>query len=181
MEVRAKLLENINNPSKEETFQNLFKQHYSYVVRKVMIIVKEQTIAEDIAQDVFIKLYHTDRTTIDNILGWLTRVAVNTAYNHIRTEKRHHARKEKQEIYETGSVGSVEDRYMELEDINEVQKTLMKLTERDRDILIMKFSGYSYEEIAKSKGVEKTSIGTLLARAIKRFKHSYMKERGEDK
>lgn len=180
MEVRAKLSENISNPSEEERFQDLFKQHYAHVVRKVLIIVKEQSIAEDIAQEVFIKLYHTDRNTIENLTGWLTKVAVNTAYNHIRTEKRHHARKEKQEIYETDSEGSVEDRYMKLEDIHEIQETLMKLSERDRDILIMKFSGYSYEEIADSKGIEKTSIGTLLARAKKRFKSFYIKERRED-
>ncbi|MGK7377332.1 RNA polymerase sigma factor SigX [Planococcus sp. 1R117A] len=181
MEVKANLSNDKNNSSKEDTFQNLFKQHYSLVVRKALVIVKEQAIAEDIAQEVFVKLYHTDRKTIENIHGWLTKVTVNTAYNHIRTEKRHHARKDKQKIYENSASGSVEERYMELEDINEVQKILMKLSERDRDILIMKFSGYSYEEIAKDKGVEKISIGTLLARAKKRFKDSYMEERGEDK
>ncbi len=180
MEVKANLSENNNHPSKEETFQDLFTQYYPHVVRKVMIVVKEQSIAEDIAQEVFVKLYHTDRTTIDNILGWLTKVAINTAYNHIRTEKRHQARIDKQQIYENDSVGSVEESYLTLEKIKEVQNTLMKLPERDRDLLIMQFSGYSYEEIAKSKGVEKVSIGTLLARAKKRFKNFYMQERREE-
>lgn len=180
MEVEAELSVNSNDSSKEDTFQHLFKQHYPLVVRKALIIVKEQAVAEDIAQEVFVKLYHTDRKTIGNIQGWLTKVAVNTAYNHIRTEKRHHARTDKQKRYEKNAVGSVEDNYMMLEDINEVQKTLMKLPQRDRDILIMKFSGYSYEEIAKDKGVEKISIGTLLARAKERFKKSYMEERRDD-
>ncbi|WP_186763900.1 RNA polymerase sigma factor SigX [Planomicrobium sp. CPCC 101079] len=181
MEVTANLSENSINSSEEGRFQQLFKQHYPLVVRKVLVIVKEQSIAEDIAQEVFVKLYHTDPKTIHNMQGWLTKVAVNTAYNHLRTEKRHHARAEKQKIYEKNSAGSIEDRYMELEDIQEVQKTLMKLPERDRDILIMKFSGYSYEEIAKNNGVEKMSIGTLLARAKQRFKQSYMEERRGDR
>ncbi|WP_428912268.1 RNA polymerase sigma factor SigX [Niallia sp. Krafla_26] len=180
MEGWGTLSENINHLLKEETFQNLFKQHYAHVVRTAMIIVKEQSVAEDIAQEVFMKLYHTDQNTIDNLPGWLTKVAVNTAYNHIRTEKRHHARKNKLENYENDSIGSVEDKYMKSEDIYEVQNTLMKLSERDRDMLIMKFSGYSYEEIAKSKGVGKTSIGALLVRAKKRFRKFYMEERGED-
>ncbi|MGG7620794.1 RNA polymerase sigma factor SigX [Bacillus coreaensis] len=180
MEVKANLSENKNHPSKEETFQDLFQQYYSHVVRKIMIVVKEQSLAEDIGQEVFVKLYHTDRTTIDHIPGWLTKVAINTAYNHIRTEKRHHARKDKQAIYESESVGSVEDRYLELEVIHEVQQILMKLPERDRDLLMMKYSGYSYEEIAKSRGMEKVSIGTLLARAKKRFKNFYMEERSEE-
>ena len=172
MEVGANLSENTNNPS-EEAFQDLFRQHYSNVVRRVMVIVKEPSIAEDIAQDVFVKLYHADRKTIDNLPGWLAMVAVHTAYNHIRTEKRHHDRNNRQAVPEHDQTGSIEDRYMELEDIQEVQQALMKLPERDRDILMMKFSGYSYEEIAQSKGLEKTSVGTLLARAKKRFKQRY--------
>ena len=180
MEVKPILSDHNNEPSKDENFQDLFKLHYSYVVRKVMIMVKEQSTAEDIAQEVFVKLYHSDRKTIDNLPGWLTKVAVHTAYNHIRTEKRHEARKDKQKIYETRSGTSVEDRYINLEEIHEVQHTLMKLSERDRDLLVMKYSGYSYEEIAESKGMEKTSIGTLLARAKKRFKQYFLEERRGD-
>jgi RNA polymerase sigma factor (sigma-70 family) len=179
MELKPILSDN-NRHSKDETFQDLFKLHYSYIVRKAMIIVKEQSAAEDIAQEVFVKLYHTDRKTIDNLLGWLTKAAVHTAYNHIRTEKRHEARKDKQKIYENSSVASIEDRYITLEEIHEAQNTLMKLSERDRDLLVMKYSGYSYEEIAESKGMEKNSIGTFLARAKKRFKHYFMEERRGD-
>jgi RNA polymerase sigma factor (sigma-70 family) len=180
MEVKANLSGTRNNSSNEESFQDLFKQHYSLVVRKALFIVKELALAEDIAQEVFVKLYHADRKTITNIEGWLTKVAVTTAYNHIRTEKRHLARTEKQKTVEKSAAGSAEDRYMTLEEVLEVQKALMKLPERDRDILILKFSGYSYEEIAEKSGLEKISIGTLLARAKKRFRNSYLEERGED-
>ncbi|MGI2326752.1 sigma-70 family RNA polymerase sigma factor [Planococcus sp. YIM B11945] len=181
MEVKANLSDGSKDSSTEDAFQVLFRQHYSFVVRKVLVIVKEQSLAEDIAQDVFVKLFYADRDAIDNIPGWLTKVAVNTAYNQIRTENRHRARKAKQKIFQKISVESVEDKYLELEDISEVQKTLMNLTERDRDLLIMKFSGYSYDEIAENKGIEKLSVGALLARAKKRFKNSYLAERGGEK
>ncbi|WKA56499.1 RNA polymerase sigma factor SigX [Planococcus shixiaomingii] len=181
MEVKANLSDNSRDSSTEDAFQEMFQQHYALVVRKVLVIVKEQSVAEDIAQEVFVKLYHTDRNAINNIPGWLSKVAVNTAYNHIRTEKRHHARRDKQKIYETIDAGSIEEGYMKLEDINEVQKILMKLPQRDRDILIMKYSGFSYEEIAENKGIEKVSIGTLLARAKQRFKDSYLEGRREQK
>lgn len=180
MEVEAHLSENSKDSPNEDSFQQLFQQHYSLVVRKVLVIVKEQTIAEDIAQEVFVKLYKADWKTVGNIQGWLAKVAVHTAYNHIRTEKRHHARNEKQQRFEKDADRSIEDRFLMLEDISEVQKTLLKLSDRDRDILIMKFSGYSYEEIAENKGIEKLSIGALLARAKKRFKQSYLEGRGEN-
>ncbi len=174
MKEAADLTENLSN---KEEFQVLFKQYYPLVVRKVMIIMKDQSLAEDIAQEVFVKLYYTDRATIDNLSGWLTKVAVNTAYNHIRTEQRHLARNEKQGQVEQEWTGSIEESYVKHEELEEVQKTLMRLSERDRDLLIMKFSGFSYEEIADSKGLEKTSIGALLARAKSRFKKTYMEER----
>lgn len=181
MEEAADLPEVPRNLSTEEEFQGLFKQHYPHIVRKVMVIVKDQALAEDIAQEVFVKLYHTDRTTIDHLAGWLTKVAVNTAYNQIRSEKRHQARKEKQGLLESGEGGSVDDGYLKREELGEVQKTLMRLSERDRDLLIMRYSGYSYEEIAESKGLEKTSVGALLARAKGRFKKMYMEEGTEKK
>lgn len=180
MEVKAGLSENTNNSSNEESFQLLFQQHYPLVVRKILVIVKEQSIAEDIAQEVFVKLYRTDRNAIINLPAWLTKVAVTTAYNHIRTEKRHRARQDKQKMFGKKATSSVEDKYMEHEDIDEVQKSLMKLSERDRELLIMKFSGYSYEEIARHIGIEIGSVGTLLARAKQRFKQSYMEGRGKD-
>lgn len=179
MEEAADLSEVLNNLSNEEEFQLLFKQHYPKVVWKVMIIIKDRSLAEDITQEVFVKLYHIDRATIDNLPAWLTKVAINTAYNHIRTEKRHQARKAKQKAVEREESGSVDEAFMRREELGEVQKTLMRLSERDRNLLIMKFSGYSYQEIAESTGLEKTSIGALLARAKGRFKKMYVEERTE--
>ena len=43
------------------------------------------------------------------------------------------------------------------------------LSPRDREILLMRYSGFSYREIAEAVGVAATSVGTLLARAEKRF------------
>lgn len=177
MEEAAGLPEMPDDLSNNEEFQVLFKLHYPHVVRKVMVIVTEQSLAEDIAQEVFVKLYYTDKTAIDNLPAWLTKVAINTAHNHIRTEQRHQARKGKQKMAEREETGSIEDIYMKREELGEVQKTLMRLSDRDRELLIMKFSGYSYDEIAESKGLEKTSVGALLARAKSRFKKTYMEER----
>jgi RNA polymerase sigma factor (sigma-70 family) len=46
---------------------------------------------------------------------------------------------------------------------------LAGLAPRDREILLMRYSGFSYKEIAAAVDVEATSIGTLLARAERRF------------
>jgi RNA polymerase sigma-70 factor (ECF subfamily) len=49
------------------------------------------------------------------------------------------------------------------------REALAELAPRDREILLMRYSGFSYKEIAAAIDVEATSVGTLLARAERRF------------
>jgi RNA polymerase sigma factor (sigma-70 family) len=48
-------------------------------------------------------------------------------------------------------------------------EALAALPERDQEILLMRYSGFSYKEIAEVVEVAATSVGTLLARAERRF------------
>ncbi|HUF76234.1 MAG TPA: sigma-70 family RNA polymerase sigma factor, partial [Longimicrobiales bacterium] len=49
------------------------------------------------------------------------------------------------------------------------REALDGLAPRDREILLMRYSGFSYKEIAEAIEVAATSVGTLLARAERRF------------
>ncbi|HHY79504.1 MAG TPA: RNA polymerase subunit sigma, partial [Thermoanaerobacter sp.] len=57
-----------------------------------------------------------------------------------------------------------------------VKEVLLKMNKRDMMCLILKHSGYSYEEIAISLGIKKSSVGKTVARAQKKFKELYEKE-----
>lgn len=62
------------------------------------------------------------------------------------------------------------DRAVEREEERErVQGVLERMPERGREILMLRYSGYSYREIADRVGVASGSVGTLLARAERRF------------
>jgi RNA polymerase sigma-70 factor (ECF subfamily) len=50
---------------------------------------------------------------------------------------------------------------------------LDRLPERDRQLLLMREEGFKYEEIARVVGVAPASVGTLIARALKRFVAMY--------
>lgn len=182
MEVNSLLLHNSNTPTQQgshEQFQTIFKTYYPRVVRKVMTIVKNKQAAEDIGQEVFMKLYHADWECIEHLPAWLMTTAIHTTYNKIRSEKRLHAREEKQsKSGETHEV-SIEETIMKQEEDTEVQNTLLKLNERDRLLLLLKYSGYSYQDIANAIHIEPSSVGTLLARAKRRFKQVYTQMKGE--
>jgi RNA polymerase sigma-70 factor (ECF subfamily) len=55
------------------------------------------------------------------------------------------------------------------EKIASVRKALADLSERDRQMLLMREEGFRYAEIAEAIGVRSTSVGALLARALERF------------
>ena len=55
-----------------------------------------------------------------------------------------------------------------------MREALEQLTEREREILLMRHGGFSYREIAEAVDVAPSSVGTLLARAERNFVNVYM-------
>lgn len=153
------------------TFEALFKQNYVYVVKQILWIIKDQTTAEELAQEVFLQLYRTDWKEVENLRGWLIKSSTYVAYNYIRSEKRHQARVDKEIQYqEIQNDPSLDDQWIRKEEITKVQIVLRKMKEQDRTILLMKFSGFKYKEIAQALQIDVSSIGTLLVRAKLKFR-----------
>jgi RNA polymerase sigma factor (sigma-70 family) len=60
-----------------------------------------------------------------------------------------------------------------MESVASVRLALESLSERDRQLLLMREEGFKYEEIANVIGVAPASVGTLIARALRRFVEVY--------
>ncbi|WP_230876870.1 RNA polymerase sigma factor SigX, partial [Bacillus sp. SRB3LM] len=136
-------------PVSDLTFEDLFKQYYVYVVKQILWIVKKQPIAEELAPEVFLQLYRNDWKTIENVSGWLIKSSTYVAYKYLRSEKRHQARIDKTiQHHEVQPISSLDDDWIRKEEITKVQNVLSHMNERDRTILLMKFSGFQYKEIA---------------------------------
>ncbi len=174
MEVQAGLMigKTTTNQAQDD-FHALFSTYYPYVVRQITRVVRDQATAEDLAQEVFLQFYHADRSTIDNIPAWLAKSCIYTAYNHIRGEKRRQARHEQEAVRQSVMLPSSEETWLEQEEIGMVREVLQELDERERTLLLMKYSGFRYAELAKVAGVEIGSVGTLLARAKHKFRSMY--------
>ena len=61
-----------------------------------------------------------------------------------------------------------------------VRAALQELSERDRTILLMREEGFRYAEIADAIGVKHTSVGALVARALRRFSAAWAALDGTD-
>lgn len=158
-------------------FEEAFTLHHRTVFRAARSVVQDAGLAEDVTQEVFIRLYkHMDSVDQEMLRPWLIRVALNVAKNSLRTKIRANIRDENyvKDTVENG-VTSVEDEFEERAGINEINRALGKIKEPLKSCLILKQQGLSYREIAESLSLNETSIGTYVARARAEFTRFYGK------
>ena len=159
-------------------FDEAFTLHHRTVFRTARSVVRDDGLAEDVTQEVFLRLYnHLDAIENEEMLRpWLIRVAINTARNTLRGNIRANTRDENyvKETVET-EVCSAEMTYEQRETATEVQRALNKVKEPLKSCLILKQQGLTYREIAETLALTETSIGTYIARARKEFLRFYGK------
>jgi RNA polymerase sigma-70 factor (ECF subfamily) len=153
-------------------FEELFLRHYAAVYRVLYGVVGNAQEAEDLAQETFAALYRQPPPLDGSgALGaWLYRVAVNRAYNALRSNQRLQRRLER---VEPGEQSDLQDEYLRREERERVRAALARLPERTAKLLLLRYAGLAYGEIATALQVAPGSVGTLLVRAERAFLQTY--------
>jgi len=161
-------------------FDEAFTLHHRAVFRAAYALVRDAGLAEDVTQEVFIKLYQHLGSLKDeeHVRPWLLRVASNTALNTIRSRGRAGAREE--EFAVAATVGGsepvgIEADYDRRTEIEEARRALAQLKEPMRSCLLLKQQGLSYREIAQTLSINEANVGSLIARGRKEFTRVYGK------
>lgn len=162
----------------ESEFQKIYHELYGRLVRQAAFLLGDVAAAEDVAQEAFLRLHRAGLSNIGSPAGWLAKVTNNLCYDHMRSEGSRRRREDRYvdpaDVEDSVSyVGSAESQLMDKEEIRLVHQALLELLPRDRLVLLMKFSGYSYDEIAATIDLNRGSVGTVLSRARERFKRAY--------
>ncbi|MDH5589272.1 MAG: sigma-70 family RNA polymerase sigma factor [Gemmatimonadota bacterium] len=154
-------------------FDTLFEEHFPALVRYCHRLTGDGDVAEDAAQEAMVRFFHGEVSgTPEGIRGWLFRTATNVVRDRYRVEGNRRRLLEANPVRPSPSDGP--DERLEREERREdVRRALDRLGDRDQEILLMRYEGFSYREIAEAIGVAATSVGTLLARAEARFATSY--------
>lgn len=155
-------------------FKDCYEKYYKVIYRHIAYLTGNTQSAEDLTQEAYIKLYQSPPAHT-NVAAWLSRVASNLAYNYLRDEKTRKAKEPATADDDSEKVISIEDAALRNYEIRKIRKVLNALPLRDRTCLLLKFSGYKYDEIAEIISVEKTSVGTILARSQAKFMEKYQK------
>jgi RNA polymerase sigma-70 factor (ECF subfamily) len=154
----------------EEAFAKLLDKYKNKVYTKVYLIVKDQFLAEDLLQEVFIKAIDKIKSGTYNEEGkfgpWIVRIAHNLAIDNFRKAKRYPTvRAENQDLmFNTMafSEDSVEERQIKEDTNNKLKSLIELLPANQKEVLLMRhYADMSFQEIAESTGV---SINTALGR-----------------
>jgi RNA polymerase sigma-70 factor (ECF subfamily) len=150
-------------------FDAVFREVYPSLFRYCHRMTGEPDQADDLAQEAFYRLWDRDVQGSDlSLRVWLFRVATNLARDRFRTRERRRQILVAHPVER--SVPGPEGQLERQEEIERVREALGSLPERDREILLLRQEGFSYREIAEAVGVSPTSVGTLSARALRRFR-----------
>ena len=163
------------------SFDEAFTLHHRAVFRTARAVVRDSALAEDVTQEVFLRLYRNLHATPgeDLLRAWLLRVTLNVARNTLRGQSRSMVRDNEyhKTTTENGSaaVEAPAEDYERRMAIEEARRALDKIKEPMRSCLLLKQQGLSYREIAISLSLKETNIGSLVARGRKEFARVYGK------
>lgn len=125
--------------------------------------------AEDIVQSAFLRLFEqlSRRQTIDNLRAWIYRVVHNLAIDSLRRETRLADLARSGQWPAVASGTPPDERLIRNQ---QIASALARLNARERDCLLLRAEGLSYQEIADVLSTTSKSVSVYLARGLKKFR-----------
>jgi RNA polymerase sigma-70 factor (ECF subfamily) len=165
----------------EAEFETIFREQFARMVRVIRRVLRSDAEAEEICAEAFLKLYRTGPGGVaEGTPGaWLYRVATRSAIDRLRRQKRRGV----EEPLDAGRTDIADDlesdplfRLVRKERIGEVRFALARLKVEKAQVLLLRHSGLSYQEIATAMRIKPASVGTMLARAEAEFSKLYQRQ-----
>ena len=148
----------------------LYIEHNEALTRYLMRLTGDRDSAADAAQEAYSRLLSQPPARDDNLRAWLYTVATNVVRD--GWKKQQTALRLVQNPGEAPTAASAPDPFdlVERKERQEVvRKVLDRLSIKDRTVLLMREEGFSHREIAAAVDTTTKSVGTMIARALRKF------------
>ena len=159
-------------------FDYLIQKYRKPIIHFMYRMVRNQAVAEELAQEVFLRVYRSRETyrAEARFSTWLYRIATNLGVNYARDTRHERAAST---VYldevdsETGttpdvpdSTPGVEANLLRQERMNAIREHVMALPERQRMAVLMhKYEGMDYKQIGEVLKLSESATKSLLFRA----------------
>lgn len=169
----------------ESAFESLVQKYHKRIISIVYQIIGNKQEAEDVAQEVFIKVFYKlkDFNPEYPFYAWLYRIAINRCYDYLRAKKRARMKsfselsvkeiKTINTLYEQKNDGEISA--YDREDINEIiNKLIMSLKPKERAVIVMRdVENLAYKEIAQILKCSELAARIKLSRARKKLRTKF--------
>ncbi len=162
-----------------EAFQIIVERHQERLLRLCQRMLGEREEALDATQEIFIKAFRhaADATPRGQLFTWLYRIGVNHCLNRLRRRKivrffslSGGATEENPSIDPPSAAPDAEAEMEIRERWQRTRKAIDRLPENQRTVLLLaKFEGLPYKEIATSLGITEGAVESRLVRAMRRL------------
>ncbi|MGH7665802.1 MAG: sigma-70 family RNA polymerase sigma factor [Candidatus Dormibacteria bacterium] len=145
-------------------FDALFEAEYGAVVRLAARVLPDLGTAEDVAQEVFLDFHLRYPQGREGAGGWLRLAAVHLALNRLRGDRRRQ-RRERADRQLSEPRDNPEAIIVARETRGEVRQALGRIKARQASLLMLRYSGLSYAEVAATLSIPVNQVGVRLRRA----------------
>ena len=153
-----------------EALETIFTRHKDKIFTSIVLLVKDRYLAEDIFQDVFIRVIDTVRngryTEEGKFLPWAMRIAHNLCVDHFRKVKRAPTVRsgEDHDIFDVLNLSEdgIDQKVMQRQSHERIRRMLDMLPTDQREVIVLRhYAELSFKEIA---ALTNCSINTALGR-----------------
>jgi RNA polymerase sigma-70 factor (ECF subfamily) len=166
-----------------DAFRDLVERHRTNVFRLAFDLTGNRTDAEDLSQDVFVKVFRSLKSfrSEAKFSTWLYRVTTNVCLDHrkkfmkdgkkIRPESIHDDDEREEQTHELPDHGPAPDRIAESGVLGlHIERALEKLSPRERTVFVMRqYHDLPLKQIAETLEISEGTVKSFLFRAIQRL------------
>lgn len=167
-------------------FNHFYETYHQDIYNYVFYMVKDRTVAEDIVQEVYIRIIKSyDRFRGDSSeKTWAFSIARHAVFDHFRKQKR-----KKKHTNETvdlsewtefipATEAAPDEVVIQQEDMQLLYRLLDKCSINQKQVVVLRYiQGHSLKETAEILNMTVSNVKTLQHRAIKKLKNLFAKEK----
>ncbi|HET7118856.1 MAG TPA: RNA polymerase sigma-70 factor [Hanamia sp.] len=162
-----------DSPDDKEVFRKLFEKFKNKVYSYSLHITHSEIFAEDITQEVFMKVWlqRNSLGDINNMEAWIITIARNLCFNQLKKEAR------EQKLIRFGMNNQVQenvDDYITYKDrLNELRTIVNKLPKQQRIIFnLNRMEGLKNEEIARQLDISANTVKSHFTKALQTIRQT---------
>lgn len=147
------------------------------IYRYARSYLKNETQAEDIVQEVFLKLWdkRNDFDRINNMEAWSMTITKNLVFDKIRSQRNYSMdpREMKQNEYDNETPEMILER---TETRLDIRRMIESLPDKQKEVIILReIEGYSYQKIGEIMGIDQNLVKVTLFRARDNLRKKILK------